>query len=254
MENTHILIDKDTGNCECIAKTTGKQCRNSKLKGKKYCRVHLERGCNPTLLTDLPVELIMSISHSLNDFELHNFCKSDEKFEEMCKNPRFWRTRLIKKYPYYSEAIIKAFGEDPPMNREIIDKTYVKLITAFGGVTVGSKLSHQEVMKRLGQQGDLELIEQKARNKGDYNDAMMGAAYGGHMNLVKYFEKEKGAGNRLYYRLAMVGAAQGGHLDVVKYLAKKKGVVDRRLYDDATKWAIFGGHLDVVKYLKHFNH
>lgn len=73
-----------------------------------------------------------------------------------------------------------------------------------------------------------------------FDNLLNRASYGGHLDMVKYFESE-GANN---WRWASHGASYRGHLHVIKY-AETKDMLDWNwvLYN-----ASLGGHLHVVKY------
>ena len=107
-----------------------------------------------------------------------------------------------------------------------------------------------------------------------FDTALMHAAGGGHMDVVKYLI-EQGAKTHLTnqhcagdltgmeipegygcsHQDALMWAAYGGHLDVVKYLAKRVLIQDHTwlLYrngpNSGIMLAAYQGHLDVVKFL-----
>jgi hypothetical protein len=65
----------------------------------------------------------------------------------------------------------------------------------------------------------------------------------GDLDLVKYFENEKGVqidNNAVFY------AAQNGNLDVLKYFVEEKG---KKIDDSVLETAVLNKHLDTVKYL-----
>ena len=74
-----------------------------------------------------------------------------------------------------------------------------------------------------------------------YNAAMVWAAEGGHLKIVKYLIDEKGA---THVNDALEWAAKKGHLDIVKYLIDEKGADD---FNWALEDAAHGGHLDIVQ-------
>ena len=93
------------------------------------------------------------------------------------------------------------------------------------------------------ERGDLQeverLIETHNYNRIDYNWAMRGAAWGGHMDIVKLM-LDLGAD---LYNYAMVDAAWGGHMDIVQLMIDSGG----NNYNDTMAYAAKGGHMDIVQ-------
>ena len=76
-----------------------------------------------------------------------------------------------------------------------------------------------------------------ALDEGALNDALMGAAAGGHKDLVQIL-LDKG----VRPKTGLIGAAMGGHLDLVQLMLDKGAKPNMGLLG-----AAMGGHLDIVK-------
>ena len=78
-----------------------------------------------------------------------------------------------------------------------------------------------------------------------WNIAMVNAAAGGHMNIVKLMIG-KGANDWNY---AMVCAAYGGHMDIVQFMIEEGA----HIWDWAMACAAEGGHMDIVQFMIKLN-
>ena len=107
------------------------------------------------------------------------------------------------------------------------------------------KTGRIETVKRLIEE---EGVDPSAHN----NDAVIWAAWNGHIKVVKYLCSlpiEKGVDPSAMDNLAVRGAAQDGHLDVVKYLCSLSSVDPSAWDNDAVSHAAGKGYLEIVKYL-----
>ena len=151
-------------------------------------------------------------------------------------DPIFFERVIDRKYPLLKELK----KEDESWRRFFIRMTYyiAKLDEEFGIPYIPSKGYDPEGFYKLWN-----------KSKYIYNQAMAWAAYGGHLDIVKYLiKKGKEANKRLDFNDAMADAARGGHLDIVKYMIKK-GADD---FNYAIYDAVGGGHPEIVEYLKQF--
>jgi len=97
---------------------------------------------------------------------------------------------------------------------------------------------HKEIIEYLTEQF-YKLPENTGIRFEPINAAAAGAARGGHMEIVKSFEKITQK-NRV-----MARAARGGHLDIIEYLVEN---YDTRYWDWGMKEAARGGHVELVHY------
>jgi ankyrin repeat protein len=93
--------------------------------------------------------------------------------------------------------------------------------------------------------GDLDLVKYFENEKGVKigNDAVYYAAQNGNLDVLKYFVEEKG---KKIDDSVLEAAVLNNHLDTVKYLVDEKGL---RINDYVTKVAVNSGSLAMVKYL-----
>ena len=102
-------------------------------------------------------------------------------------------------------------------------------------------------------------IEITIENPGcDRQDALMWAAYNGRMKVVEYLIEQRDYIPSIYWfdigygpASAMTLAAYGGHLDVVRFLRENVNPNHKQYLRDrfALIWAADQGHLDIVKFL-----
>ena len=80
----------------------------------------------------------------------------------------------------------------------------------------------------------------------NYNDIMIGAASGGHIELIhKMINLSERSKIFMNYDNAMTVAASKNHYEVIN-LMLKKGATD---YDAAMRMAAYGGHIEIIKFM-----
>ena len=208
-----------------------------------------------TGLKDVDREILKHV----DDRDLLNICKIDNKTWNSVCDDDFLRRRLTLKYPEiekykrenegWKQFFLRAIyyiGKMKEKHEYVYTsgdfKEQYELLTKFPGSLL---------LKEAAEKGILSLVKhaiQRGANIHAFDDvAVRAASTRGHLEVVKYLV-EQGANIHEYNNQAFRHAAQYGHLNVVKYLVEQ-GIDIHVEQDYAFEWAAYNGHLDVVKYL-----
>ena len=212
-----------------------------------------------TGLKDVDREILKHV----DDRDLLNICKIDNKTWNSVCDDDFLRRRLTHKYP----GIEKYKRENESWKQFFLTAIYyiAKLKEKLEYVYTSGDFKQQykllskykgnihSLLVASSRKGELPLvkyaIEQGAdiREEWNMNIALIHASWKGHLNVVKYLV-EKGADISTDEDEALKTAAEHGHFGVVKFLVEQGA--DIHTEDDyPLRHSSMNGHLPVVKYL-----
>jgi Ankyrin repeats (3 copies) len=170
------------------------------------------------------------LARNMDDKTLLSFCKTDKYFNlKICNDDGFWKRRMEEKYP-----LLIDFKE----KKETWKQFYIKMTYYI------SKLEEEFEIPYVPTKGynPEEFYTVHKNIKNIFGIAMIWAAEGGHMEIVKLMIEKGGTS----FEIAMQYAAEGGYMEIVKLMIEK-GATD---FDTAMKYAAEGGHMEIYNYLK----
>jgi hypothetical protein len=176
------------------------------------------------------------------------------------------KTTLIDLYPMYPDEILERLrltGRNRIKEREVAeflnylpelpeDHWFLQelLRIPFNDTVLGLSGNEQFVhlienknwgMLGAARGGHLDIVKFLVRKgANDWNWGMARAAQGGHLDIVEFFISKGARG----WNRGMAGAARGGHLDIVKFFISKGA----NNWDEGMVEAARGGHLDIIDF------
>ena len=194
----------------------------------------------------LPKDILFQIALELDLPDLLSYCLTSRSYNEAaCKNPDFWRAKLLKdKQTLLRDKDIQSI-KDPKEYYEKQLKKYrgylSKKLTEF------SKSGDLDKVKRaleLGADVNYETVDGN-----EFNTPLTYAADNGHFDVVKYLI-ENGAGENEYYlSTALVEAVKNRNNEMAIYLVEK-GANTAFDKDLAIRWALQNGDKELADYLE----
>jgi Ankyrin repeats (3 copies) len=173
----------------------------------------------------IDIVALNALARKMDDETLLTFCKTDKYFNsKICSDDNFWKRRMNEKYPFlidFKKGTWKQF---------YLKMSYyiAKLEEGFGIPYIPSKGYNPEI-----------FYKEYRNRKYIFNDAMIYAAKGGHMEIVKLMI-EKGATN---FDWAIKYAAKGGHMEIVKLMIEKSATY----FNAGMAYAAEGGQMEIIK-------
>ena len=194
----------------------------------------------------------------VDDRDLLNICKIDNKTWNSVCDDNFLRRRLTHKYPEiekykrenesWKQFFLRAIYYIAKM-KEHYEYDYIsgdlkkqhKLLTKY-------KDNYESLLIASSRKGELPLVKYAIEKGEDVQDiALLHAAWKGHLNVAKFLV-QRGADIHVNDEEPLRLAAEHGHINVVKYLVERGA--DIHAEDDyALNYSSYRGHIDVVKYL-----
>ena len=175
------------------------------------------------------------ILSKLDDKSLLNLCLVDNS---LCQDDNFWRDRFIQNFQKF----------DKPSN-VTWRQMYLKVLHYLGKEEVPSDLKDlfninffSIGLRKAAERGDANLVNGFLRKGGNVELGLIGAAKGGHNDLVAELI-EKGGKN---WNMAMSAAALGGHKDLIDFFIEKGA----NNWKGALYYAELIGRKDLIDFFK----
>ena len=205
---------------------------------------------------DISPELILCISLQLeNDADAVNFSETNKEIRASTTydmKRRRWRrlglVRLCNKGDVEGVRYMMSISEAEDMGPYTLSDCLweasrngnVEIMKAVGG-TLPAQLPIDKKM------GCRQFLSTAGRDFFDpFENAMITAASGGHLEAMKYLTELDGGRNA---DIAFHVASDHGHLELVQYLVTVPGVDPSSLCNQAIGYASWNGHVEVVKFL-----
>lgn len=194
----------------------------------------------------LPRDVLFKIALALDLPDLLSYCLTSKSYNDAaCKNPDFWRARLLKeKQTLLRDKDIQSI-KDPKEYYEKQVKKYKgylsKKLTEFAK---SGELDKAKRAVELGADINYETVDGN-----EFNTPLTYAANNGHFDVVKYLIEHGADKNDYYLATALVESVKNRHNEIAIYLVEQ-GANTAFDKDLAIRWALTNNDKELADYLE----